>query len=159
MTTTGATRPELRLTPVAVAWVELGVPLEVGPTLTGRRRVIPIVGGRFEGSRLNATILDGGADWQTVAADGTAIIDTRYSARTADGDLLYIATSGFRHGPPEVLARVAAGADVDPREYTFRVTARIESGAPSLDWVNRTVFVAAAARFASAVTYELFAID
>jgi hypothetical protein len=148
--------PQLALEFVAHAHIELDAPLELGRVLTGQRRVIGIAGGRFEGPLLNATILSGGADWQIVTDDGTAIIDTRYSARTADGDVLFIATQGFRFGPPEVLARLAAGEAVDPAEYSFRVTVRVECGAPVLDWVNRTIFVATAARQAAAVTYDLY---
>lgn len=151
--------PQIKLAAVTTAVVELGEPQELGAVLTGRRRIIPILGGRFNGPLLSATILPGGADWQLVAADGTAIIDTRYSARTDDGYNVYISTSGFRSGPPEVLARLAAGENVDPSLYSFRITARIETGAPDLAWMNHTVFVAAAARHASAVTYELFAVS
>jgi Protein of unknown function (DUF3237) len=150
--------PQIQLAAVTTAVVELGEPQELGTVLTGRRRIIPIIGGRFSGPLLNATILSGGADWQLVAADGTAIIDTRYSARTDHGYDVYISTSGFRSGPPEVLARLAAGESVDPAQYSFRITARIETSAPDLSWMNHTVFVAAAARHASAVTYELFAL-
>jgi Protein of unknown function (DUF3237) len=153
-----STLPTLRLEPVTSATVELGPPQELGDVLTGRRRIIPIIGGRFDGPLLHATILAGGADWQIVAADGTAIIDTRYSAVTDDGAHVFVATSGFRSGPPDVLARLAAGDDVDPATYSFRVTAHIETAAPALAWMNSTVFVAAAARQASSVSYELFAL-
>ena len=148
--------PELKLEFVAHASIELDPPLELGTVLTGRRRVIGIAGGSFIGPLLDATILPGGADWQIVTNDGTAIIDTRYSARTTNGELLYIATQGFRSGPPEVLARLAAGEDVPSTEYSFRLSARIECGGPTHSWVNSTVFVATAARAASAVTYDLY---
>ena len=113
--------------------VELGEPLELGSVLTGQRRIIPITGGSITGPLLNAEILDGGADWQMVSADGTAIIDTRYSARTADGSLVYLATRGFRHGPAEVLARVAAGEDVARDEYYFRLQVNLEREARGLN--------------------------
>jgi Protein of unknown function (DUF3237) len=143
---------------VAHANVAIDTPLELGEILAGRRRIIPIVGGTFAGPLLNATILPGGADWQTITPEGTAIIDTRYYARTDDGHIVSIATSGFRHGPPAVMARLAAGEDVPPSDYVFRVSARLECSAPELAWVNRTVFVASAARFRSLVTYDLFAV-
>lgn len=142
----------------AHAVIELGPIRTVGPVLTGQRRVIPIIGGRIDGPLLAATVIAGGADWQLVAADGTLIIDTRYEAITDDGHHVYLATNGFRHGPPEVLARLAAGEPVGPDEYTFRLTASIECGAPALDWVNRTVFVATAARQAASVVYDLYAV-
>ena len=62
--------PELEF--VAHVNVELGEPLELGSVLIGQRRVIPITGGSISGPLLNAEILDGGADWQIVSADGTA---------------------------------------------------------------------------------------
>jgi len=55
---------------------------ELGATSgQGKRRIIPITGGHFEGPRLKGTILDNGADWQVVNPDGVAIIDTRYCCR------------------------------------------------------------------------------
>ncbi len=148
----------LRLEPVARATITLAEPLEAGPALLGVRRVIGITGGRFDGPGFGAEILAGGADWQTVAPDGTAIIDTRYSARTDSGHILEIATRGYRHGPPEVLARIAAGEPVAADEYYFRLTADLSTADPALDWVNRTVFVASATRAQADVVYDLFAV-
>jgi hypothetical protein len=93
-----------------------------------------------------------------VTPDGVAIIDTRYSASTDDGAQLYIATQGFRYGSPEVISRLAAGDDVSPDDYSFRLSARIECGSPNLAWVNRTLFVATAARHPSSVSYDLYCI-
>lgn len=138
--------------------VDLSAPQEFGNVPTGNRRIIPIIGGTIEGPLLNATILTGGADWQIVTEDGTAIIDTRYSAVTADGAHLFLSTQGFRHGSPEVLARLAAGEQVPTDEYYFRLTIRLESAAPDLAWVNKTVFIASAERQASSVHYDMFAV-
>jgi Protein of unknown function (DUF3237) len=143
---------------VAHAVVDLGEPMELGEVPMGRRRVIPIVGGSITGPLGNAEILSGGADWQLVADDGTATIDTRYTARLFDGTLIYLATQGVRHGPSDVLERLASGADVAPHEYYFRLTVKLESGAAQLSWINRTVFVANAERRAASVIYDLFAV-
>ena len=89
--------------------------MELGAVPLGYRRVIPIVGGRISGPLMDAEIIEGGADWQIVAPDGTAVIDTRYSARTPSGHHLYLQTAGFRHGPAEVLARVASGEGSRPQ--------------------------------------------
>lgn len=150
--------PEPALRFVAGVEVQLAEPLEVGGVALGTRRVIGITGGRVDGPELRGEILDGGADWQLVAGDGTAIIDTRYTLRTEGGSLVTIATRGFRHGPPEVLARIAAGEEVPPAAYYFRVTATLESADPALAWVNHTVFVAVAGRQARSVTYRLYAL-
>ena len=156
--------PGLRLPAPALELVcrvdaQLEEPLVVGSVPLGTRRVIPIAGGCVRGPCLQGVILPGGADWQLVDDDGTATIDTRYLMRTDDGALVLITTQGFRHGPPEVLARVAAGETVDPAEYYFRVAARLETGKTSPHaWVNRTVFVAIAARQQSSVSYDLYAV-
>src|SRR5215210_3169109 len=94
--------------------VELMRPVwELGRTSgLGARRIIPITGGRFDGPQLRGAILDNGADWQVVTEDGTAIVDTRYLLRLDDGALAYLRTYGYRHGRPEVLARIAQGDPV-----------------------------------------------
>ena len=54
--------------------VNLDAPvLELGQIESvGKRRIIPITGGKFTGPRLSGTILNNGADWQMVSADGLA---------------------------------------------------------------------------------------
>jgi len=150
--------PEPALDRIARVHVDLGPIQTLGPTPAGVRRVIPITGGTVDGPRLRAEILPGGADWQLVHDDGTALIDTRYTARTDDGALIYLATSGIRTGPPEVLSRLAAGHDVDPADYYFRVSVHLEAAAPAYTWLNHTLFVAYAARLAGAVEYDLYAV-
>jgi hypothetical protein len=137
---------------------ELGEPLELGQTLWGRRRVIPIAGGAFDGPSLRGTIVPGGADWQVVHPDGMATIDTRYTLKTHDDALVSVATQGVRHGPPEVLARIAAGELVDPAEYYFRVSIRYEVAEAEYAWLNRIVAVASAVRLAGTVIYDAYVV-
>jgi uncharacterized protein DUF3237 len=137
---------------------DLGEPLELGQTPWGRRRIIPIVGGEFDGPRLSATILSGGADWQVVHEDGMAAIDTRYTLQTRDGALISVATRGVRHGPPDVLRRLADGQPVDPGEYYFRVSIQYETGTGAYLWLNRIVAVASAVRLADQVIYDAYAL-
>lgn len=58
---------------------DLGPLEDHGMTRVGHRRIIPVVGGTITGI-FTGTILSGGADWQTVRADGSVEIDGRYSA-------------------------------------------------------------------------------
>ena len=100
--------------------VDLAPAWELGRTSgLGDRRIFPITGGRFDGPLLSGTILNNGADWQVVTPDGVAIVDTRYLLRLDDGSLVYLQTRGFRHGPPEVLAAIAAG-DRRPEQLLLR---------------------------------------
>ena len=148
--------PDLRH--VCTLFVELDPIREMGHGPAGQRRIIPIVGGRVEGE-LSGSILNVGADWQTVYADGTAWLDTRYAFETDDGAIIEIVNRGYRHGPPEVMARLASGEAVDPDEYYMRTAAFLEAGEPRYAWVNRTVFVGTGARRASAVEMALFAVS
>lgn len=138
--------------------VELAPIREMGQGRAGQRRIIPIVGGKVSG-RLSGTILNLGADWQTVFADGSADIDTRYAFETEDGALIEVVNKGVRHGPPEVLAALARGEDVDPDTYYMRTTARLETGDPRYEWVNRMIFVGTGRRLAAAVRMSLFTVE
>jgi hypothetical protein len=138
--------------------VELSRPLwDLGRTSgLGTRRIVPITGGRFAGPALRGEILDNGADWQVVGDDGTTAVDTRYLLRLDDGALAYLRTQGFRHGPPEVLARIAQGEVVDPALYYFRVQMLFETASTTYGWLNRTVAVGSALRTADAVVYDAY---
>ena len=92
-----------------------------------------------------------GADWQTVFTDGAAHLDTRYAIKTEDGAVIEIVNVGARHGPPEVMARLAAGEEVEPDAYYMRTAARCETGDPRYSWVNHMIFVCSGVRRASAV--------
>ena len=126
-----------------------------GVTRAGHRWVVPIAGGRV-GGLLDAEILPGGADWQVVRPDGTIEIDTRYSARTSAGEHVHFRTSGVRSGPPSVLAALLRGEDVDPASYYFRVAVYLETSAPRLAFLERSIFVASAVRGADSVSYTAY---
>ena len=48
----------------------------------------------------------------------------------------------LRHGPAEVIARIARGDSVDPREYYFRAVMRFYTSAPRIGWLNNMFAVA-----------------
>jgi hypothetical protein len=148
--------PELE--PLFTAEITLAAAQELGDTPAGRRRIIPITGGRFCGPRLAGRVLPGGADWQVVRADGVADLEARYTLETGDGALIFVRNHGYRHGPPEVLARLARGEEVDPTSYYMRTTPWFETAAPRYAWLNRVVCVATGARRASAVELAVFEI-
>lgn len=131
---------------------------EMGEGRAGARRIIPIVGGTVSGPKLSGRILDIGADWQTVFRDGVAELNTRYAIETGDGALIEIVNYGYRHGPADVIARLARGEDTDPDDYYMRTHARLETGDPRYDWVNRTLFVGTGARRQSSVEIGLYAV-
>ena len=149
--------PEPRLTRVFRLEATLAPPLEVGDGPQGHRRIVPLIGGIFSGPEISGTLLPGAsADWQTILPDGTVLGDIRYVLETDRGDLLYVESRSIRHGSPQVLARLGRGEDVDPSEYSFRTSTRIETGAADLDWLNKGIFISVAGRQAGAVIYETY---
>jgi hypothetical protein len=132
------------------------VPQLIGAVLTGERRIIPITGGRFEGQKMRGEILPGGADWQIVAADGTALLEARYTLRTDDGALIYVRNTGLRHGPPEVLAAIASGEQVDPAKYYFRAVPTFETGERKYAWLNRLLAVCSGVRTKEEVLLDFY---
>lgn len=138
------------------AEIELAPPQELGAGPLGRRRIIGITGGRFYGGRLSGRVLAGGGDWQVVRDDGVADLDARYTLETTDGALIYVRNRGYRHGPDEVLRRLAAGENIDPSQYYMRTTPLFETGDQRYAWLNRIVCVATGARRPAAVELEVF---
>src|SRR3954465_12842333 len=139
--------------------VRVGAPIDVGDVAAGRRRVIPILGGVFEGPGLRGTVIDGGADWQIIRRDGVTELDTRYMLKTDAGQLVYIQNPGIRHAPPAVTAKLLAGQDVDPAQVYFRTAPRFETAAPELQHLTRSIFVASGERHPSEVVIRVWKID
>ena len=124
---------------------------EVGDTGKGIRKVVSITGGTIEGPNIKGKVVAGGYDWQLLRADGVVEIDARYLLQTDDGDLITITNTGLRHGPPEVMARLVAGEDVDPAEYYFRTVPEFIAPNGPYEWLNKSIFVCAGARYASGI--------
>jgi hypothetical protein len=87
--------------------IEVKPPSIIGATPGHDRRVGEITGGRFEGERLRGRILSGGSDWQSLRNDGTITLNVRQVLETDDGALIGMTYLGMRHGPKEVMVRMA----------------------------------------------------
>ena len=152
--------PEPRLTKIFRLEASLGEALDGGSVAEGRRRIVPLTGGRFTGPELNGTLLAGAsADWQIIMRDGTALGDIRYTLQSDQGELFYVRSQGVRHGSTEVLARLGRGEEVDASEYVFRTATQIETAAPNLDWVNKGVFISVGGRQPGGVIYEIYLVE
>jgi len=137
--------------------LHIGAPLDQGVWDGQRRRTMPITGGTFEGPRFSGTVLPGGADWQSVrVTDGVADIDARYTLRHEDGTLIAVVDRGVRRGPPEVMARLAAGEAVAPSLYYFRTTPRFQVADGPHRWLVEHVFVGRGNRRPDAVELDVF---
>lgn len=131
-------------------------PIDVGDTPHGFRRVIPIVGGKVVGPRLNGRIVPGGADFQYWRSDGCTELQARYIIETDRGARVLTESSGLRRGPPEAMEKLRRGEPVDPKLIYFRTTVRFETGAAELAWLMRGVFICSGARHPDRVLIGIF---
>ena len=116
--------------------VTLDAPYTVGETPHGRRAVVPITGGTFEGPRLKGTIVPGGADWQMGKGNRTEI-EAIYSIKTDDGVYIHIRNRG--------IINMGKDADGNPSFY-FRCAPQFEAPEDSpYAWLNNSLFLCAPA--------------
>jgi hypothetical protein len=145
--------------PIFTIRADLDAITSLGRTPYGERRVIGILGGTVRGAKLSGRILPGGADWQIIRSDGAADIRARYTIETDAGALVMVTSEGLRHGPPEVIERLARGDNVDPALYYFRTVMRFETSDPAVDWLNRILALARGQREARAVRLDVYEVE
>ena len=114
--------------------VTLGETYSVGETQHGRRTVIPITGGTFEGPLLKGTILNGGADYQLAnTALNRTELEAIYSIKTDDGVYIHVRNRGI----------IANSQDAQGRpSFYFKCAPQFEAPADSkYGWLNNSLFV------------------
>lgn len=142
--------------PIIHIEADLEAPQLFGKTPYGERRVINIIGGKVSGPRLRGKILPGGADWQIIRADGVADIFAKYTFEIEGGGMVLVTSAGLRHGPPDVIAKLAQGEAVPRDQYYFRTCVRFETADPAADWLNRVLTIAVGAREKMKVKLDLY---
>ena len=146
--------PELKF--FADLSVEVAKPIEVGQTVHGKRRLIPILGGMVRGNGWTARVLPGGADFQLIVTDQMAELDARYALETDAGDVIYVENHAIRTASPEVMAKLVKGEVVNPESVYFRCTPRFETAAPALSWISERLFIGTGARHPDRVVMRFF---
>lgn len=113
--------------------VTLGQAYSVGETPHGRRTVIPITGGTFEGPQLKGTILNGGADYQLASSDSRTELEAIYSILTHDGTYIHVRNRGIIYNGKD--------ANGQPSFY-FKAAPQFEASADSpYAWLNNAIYV------------------
>jgi hypothetical protein len=136
---------------------EIGPAVEFGQTGGGLRRMVSILGGRVSG-RLEAEVVPGGADWQTIRPSGVTDLWARYALRASDGSGIMVTNIGVRRASAEVSARLAAGERVDPSEYYFRSSPAFETGSQAHRWLTEAMFVGVGERWPDVVRLKVYEI-
>ena len=114
--------------------VTLGETFSIDNTQHGRRTVIPITGGTFEGPLLKGTIINGGADYQLNAENRTEL-EAIYCIKTDDGVYIHVRNRGI----------IANGKDADGKPtFYFKAAPQFEAPADSkYGWLNNALFICA----------------
>ena len=115
--------------------VTLGQAFSMDNTQHGRRTVIPITGGTFEGPGIKGTILSGGADYQLANADGRTEVEAIYCIKTDDGVYIHVRNRGI----------ICNSKDADGKpSFYFRCAPQFEAPADSkYGWMNNSLFLCA----------------
>lgn len=116
--------------------------VENGPQ--GTRTIVQVVGGRFEGPRLKASVQTPAGDWITNRADGSYRLDVRLTLRTDDGALILVTYNGIGQ-------TTNAGA-------SLRIAPLFETGDSRYVWLTRLQAVGVGERVGTTVKYDIYAL-
>ncbi|HNJ82999.1 MAG TPA: DUF3237 domain-containing protein [Piscinibacter sp.] len=144
------------LLPMTQIRCEVDALVSLGAAPAGERRYVPLGSGTARGPELNGELVAGGVDWQLARSDGVLEIAAHYGIRTEDGALVEVRSEGLRHGPAEVMQRLARGEAVPREAYFFRTLMRFTTGAPSWAHLNKVMAVAVGQREARAVLLDVY---
>ena len=151
-------RPAPALVPMIQIRCAVGALVSLGQAKYGERRYVPLGSGSADGPELTGTVVAGGVDWQTLRGDGVLDIAAHYVIRTVDGALVEVTSLGLRHGPAEVMARLARGDSVPREAYFFRTAMRFQTGAAAWLHLNRVMALAVGERAADEVRLDVYRI-
>ena len=152
-------RMELKSEFLYRAHVEVEGFYDVGETFRGKRTIVRVKGGWFEGPRVKGEILQGTGDWFIVRPGGVAEGDVRDTYRTHDGHIIYVSYRGILNIPQEIWDRLGRGEDVDPAAYYLRGQPMFETAIDSpYCWLNNIVSVSIGKQEAMGVSYDVYQI-
>jgi hypothetical protein len=109
--------------------VTLGAAIPVGSTPLGKRNIIPITGGTFEGPGIKGTVVAGGWDWQLTRADGCTQVKADYMLKTDDGVVINVINTGALCPP------------IDGKPSPVRTQPVFEAPLGKYAWLNRAAFI------------------
>ncbi len=148
----------MKLEPLFSYQAVLGEALDVGPGPFGRRLIVEVEGGTFEGPRLRGTIRKAAcADWLTIG-EGYGYLDVRATFETDDGAFIYVEYTGRIQLTEAALAALAGSGETQFEEAYFVTCPRMQTGDPRYLWVNDLVCVARGRLGPRRVAYEVYAV-
>jgi hypothetical protein len=121
----------------------LNPPIVVPNGPNGTRVIVRVTGGTVKGPKLNGTVVDLGADWLTMRADGTAQLDVRIVINTDDGASISVTYKGI----------MSPDANGKPRIITAPL---FETGDERYAWLTQMQGIAIGAPGQNVVDYDIY---
>jgi Protein of unknown function (DUF3237) len=137
--------------------IELGISHLLGEGPSGWRRIDVFGGGSFLGPKITASLVVG-SDSLLGRRDGSLQPDVRLTLKTDDDAVVYVTYRGVRHGPTDIMDKIARGEPVAPESYYLRCAPFFETASARYDWLNRIVAVGIGRREPAAAVYEVYEI-
>jgi len=139
--------------------VEVERPVVVGQdSISGRRQLIPIKGGKVSGAEVNGIVLPGGVDSQIIRPDGRCELSARYALKLDDGCGIYIENNGIRSVPKAYVEKVLKGEFLEPSLYYFRTTPTFEVYDEKYLWLKNSHFICRGERLPDTVRIEFYSV-
>ncbi len=148
--------PELKY--FATLNVEIDTPQEVGASIHGERRVIPITGGCVQGDGWQGKVLKGGADYQLILTPRLTHLDARYTIELDSGELIYIHNKAIRVASAQATQNIKRGIPIAPEYIYFRCSPVFETQSLSMQWITERFFVGTGVRRPDVVELQIFEI-
>jgi len=124
--------------------LEVGTVRDMGATQYGKRRATDVTGGTITGSKLDATFLSAGFDYELTLSDGSIELEQVGMLKAKDGALIYMRTCGVA-APGDSLVRVVPSFEA--------------ANSSSVAWLNTGNFVATRSLDAAGKKLELVVYD
>ncbi len=137
--------------------LDIGVTHDLGETPHGRKRIVQVIGGDFQGERIKGTVnKESAADWVSISPNDSIRLDVRLTLQTDDNTLIFMRYEGIRHCSPNVAKRLSNNEPVDRDEYYWRTSPFFETGSEKYNWINNVVCFALGEKKGNVVSYNVF---
>lgn len=127
--------------------------------LTGKRQLIPILGGKVHGA-LTGEILPGGVDSQIIEPNGICRLSARYALSVAQGTI-YIENNGIRRVPDSFREQLFTDdmslfSLLSPSDIYFKTVPSFEVDSSELEWLTNSIFICSANRTETGVKLDFY---
>lgn len=122
------------------------------------RAFTPVLGGRFKGPNISATVLEGGGDY-SVDIDGVFRLEARYLMLADNGDVIEIQNRGIGHSTPEIFETMIKEGKSSLDSVYFRTTALFFTKSQTNGWLGEKVFVGVGREFGAEIVLHIYEVQ